>query len=122
MFTPVVLWISSEALVTSRPTSQTLLNSFRDTKCSIAKVIVHRIPVNIWQKSFALLLLCFRRDQAFDSSLPAPSSTGTKDMWGANSRVVALFPQRWDLRSVVDSVEEVSEQPVESGTSRYQVT
>ncbi|CAM9131757.1 unnamed protein product [Sphacelaria rigidula] len=47
--------------------------------------------------------------QAFDSRFPAPSSTGSKEMWGANSRVVALFPQRWDVRSVVDSVEEVFE-------------
>lgn len=45
--------------------------------------------------------------QAFDPSVPLPSASGRKDMWGGSSRVVALFPVKWDLAGVVATVEEV---------------
>lgn len=45
--------------------------------------------------------------QAFDPTIPPPSEGGRKDMWGGNSRLVALFPREWELRGVVSSLEEV---------------
>lgn len=45
--------------------------------------------------------------QAFDPSVPVPSSIGRREFWGGSSRVVALFPGEWDLTGVVSSVEEV---------------
>ncbi|CAM9672252.1 unnamed protein product [Ectocarpus sp. 4 AP-2014] len=47
--------------------------------------------------------------KAFDPSVPLPSVSGRKDMWGGSSRVVALFPREWDLAGVVANVEEVLE-------------
>ncbi|CAM9837755.1 unnamed protein product [Pylaiella littoralis] len=47
--------------------------------------------------------------KAFDPTIPSPSSSGRKDMWGGSSRVVALFPREWDMAGVVNTVEEVLE-------------
>lgn len=52
---------------------------------------------------------CFSSDlQAFDRSVAAASETGTKQMWGGSSRVLALFPAKWDLAGVIAGVEEVN--------------
>lgn len=58
--------------------------------------------------NFVFFFVCLRRRQAFDPSVPAPSVSGRKDMWGGSSRVVALFPGEWDLKGVMATVEEVT--------------
>eukprot|EP00903_Cladosiphon_okamuranus_P014851 g13752.t1 len=60
-------------------------------------------------KEEAPLLHDIVQSKAFDPSIPFPSTYGRKDMWGGSSRVVALFPFKWDLAGVVASVEEVLE-------------
>lgn len=52
--------------------------------------------------------------QAFEQSFEAPFASGRKDLWGANSRVLALFPVDWDLSGVITAIEEVNNAPARS--------
>ncbi|CAM9644473.1 unnamed protein product, partial [Hapterophycus canaliculatus] len=55
------------------------------------------------------LLQDHTKSKAFNPTVPPPSVSGRKDMWGGSSRVVALFPRKWDMAGVVASVEEALE-------------
>lgn len=46
--------------------------------------------------------------ESFEDWVTMPSPAGPADMWGGNSRVVALFPADWDLTGVMGTVQEVS--------------